>query len=160
MVKLGGIEMSSRLEQFVQSFSWVENKNIPWAQMQKPLCESRIALISTGGIYVFGDEPFSVVSRSDVDESYREIPLHCEADKLRIAHEHYDKRHAAEDLNVVFPLERLRQLAAEGFLGELADVHFSISGYIPKPDKLYQSGLEIAERLKTMRVDAALLVPV
>ena len=80
--------------------------------------------------------------------------------RLRIAHEHFDKRYAEQDMNVVFPIERLRSLVAEGFIGRVAEENYSISGYIPRPASLYQSGDEIAQRLADQDVSGALLVPV
>ncbi len=63
-------------------------------------------------------------------------------------------------MNVVFPIERLRSLVAEGFIGRVAEKNYSISGYIPRPASLYQSGDEIAQRLADQDVSGALLVPV
>ncbi|MGM0421249.1 MAG: glycine/sarcosine/betaine reductase selenoprotein B family protein [Bacillota bacterium] len=152
--------MSSKLEKFVNNFPWVENEVAPWTELQKPLQESKVALISTGGLYLQGDEPFQIKDREDVDESFREIPLNASLDELKIAHEHYEKRYAEQDINTVFPVERLKQLVQEDFIGSLAEVNFSISGYIPEPDKLYDTAQQIAQKLKEMGVDAAFIVPV
>jgi D-proline reductase (dithiol) PrdB len=150
----------SKLEQFVNNFPWVRNTDTPWAPLNKPLSECTVAMISTGGVYVNGDSPFAIHNSDDVDQSYRSIPSNTPVDKLEIAHEHYNKTYAQQDINVVFPIERLRELADSGFIGQVAHAHFSITGYIPKPDSLYDSGREIAQKLLEMKVDAALIVPV
>ncbi len=152
--------MSSELEKFVDEFPWIENKTTPWSDFKLSLSQSRIALISTGGLYIEGDKPFKISDRKDVDESYREIPLASSTDNLAIAHEHYEKRYARQDINTVFPVERLKKLVEENFLGDLARINFSITGFIPEPDGLFRSGKEIAQKLASMKVDAAFIVPV
>ncbi|MDP3487109.1 MAG: hypothetical protein Q8S19_04150 [Bacillota bacterium] len=60
-----------------------------------------------------------------------------------------------------FLIERLQTLAEEFYIGEIADVHYSISGYIPSPDKLFQTGKAIAASMLAHGVvDIALIVPV
>lgn len=152
--------MSSKLEKFVNEFPWVENESAPWAEFDKSLTESKVAVISTGGLYVKGDKPFEIENRKDVDESFREIPLNIEPDQLEIAHEHYEKRYANKDINTVFPIERLNELVKDGFIGEVSNYNFSITGYIPEPDQIYATGEEIALNLSKLEVDAVLIVPV
>ena len=152
--------MSSKLEQFVNEFPWVENETARWAEFDKSLKESKVAIISTGGLYLKGDEPFAIANRKDVDESFREIPFDTEPDQLEVAHEHYEKRYVDKDINTVFPVERLKELVEEGFIGELSEINFSITGYIPEPDQLFTTGKEIARRLSELKVDAVLIVPV
>jgi D-proline reductase (dithiol) PrdB len=150
----------SKLQQFVESFPWLRNETTPFAQLGKDLAQCTIALISTGGLYVKGDRPFAIANREDVDESYRVIPRGTALEELAIGHEHYDKRHCSEDLNVIFPIERLERLADEGFIGRVAEANYSISGYIPRPDQLFETGRRIARSLEYEGVDAVILVPV
>ena len=70
----------SNLDKFVEEFPWIVNETSPWAEFKLSLKQSKIALISTGGLYVKGDKPFKITDRKDVDESYREIPLATSAD--------------------------------------------------------------------------------
>lgn len=150
----------SKLQQFVENFPWVRSKTTPFARLGKDLSQCTVALISTGGLYVKGDRPFAITNRDDVDESYRAIPREASLEELAIAHEHFDKRHCSEDLNVIFPVERLEQLVREGVIGRVADTNYSITGYIPRPEHLAESGKTIALGLKAESVDAVILVPV
>lgn len=150
----------SKLQQFVESFPWVRNASTPFARLDKELSTCTVALISTGGLYVKGDKPFAITNRDDVDESFRTIPLDTALQDLAIAHEHFDKRHCNEDLNVIFPIERLEQLVHEGFIGRVAETNYSISGYIPMPEHLAESGRQIALNLRAEGVDAVIMVPV
>ncbi len=152
--------MSDKLAAFIQAFPWVHATRIPWAPPIEHLSRATAAVISTGGVYVDGDTPFAIVNRDDVDESYREIPVNTPAGDLRLAHEHYNKDYARKDINTIFPVQRLQQLAQDGMVAEVAPVGFSISGYIPQPSALYSTGRRIAERLAEIGADCALLTPV
>lgn len=150
----------SKLEQFVLNFPWVKAEHIPFTQLGKPLSKCNVALVSTGGLYGPHDSPFAITNSTDVDESYREIPTDLPLSTLRVAHEHFNKTHAAADMNVIFPVERLQSLVEDGFIGQLAQTNYSISGYIPRPDQLFETGRAIAASMLAQGVDAALIVPV
>ena len=74
------------------------------------------------------------------------------------AAEAYDRRDAGEDLNLVFPLQRLRELEAEGVVGRVAEEHYGF-GLAPHPAPLLASAGEVAGRLTRAQVDLVLLVP-
>ncbi len=139
----------------------VVNRFVPWAPLRKPLRESRLALVSTAGAYLPGrHEPFAA-SLPFGDPSFREIPNDAPVAGLSFAHDHYDHALAGEDANVVFPLDRLRALAALGELGGLTPLHYSFSGYVTRPMPLATDiGPDVASRLQAAAADAALLVAV
>ena len=65
------------------------------------------------------------------------------------------------DRNLALPLDRLRELANKGLVGEVAPRHFSMTGSIIAPAKLIsESGSEIARCLRDDCVDAVLVAPV
>ena len=74
----------------------------PWTPFTKPLSESRIAVLTTGGIYIEGRPPFDV----EGDWSFREVPLNTPLDRFRVAHTHYDTQGVAEDVDTVFAIHR------------------------------------------------------
>lgn len=150
----------SKLEQFVQRFPWVRAEQIPFARLRRPLSECNVAVVSTGGLYDPADAPFAIATASDVDESYRRIPVAVPPATLGIAHQHFNQTAAVEDINVIFPVQRLQELAAAGVIGAVADTNYSISGYIPQPEQLFRTGQAIAAAMQADRVDAALIVPV
>ena len=122
----------------------------------RPLQEARIALVATAGAHL-PSQPAFLRGRSG-DAGYREIP--AASDELRFSHVGYDTRRSEADPDVVFPLALLRQLAAEGEIGELAPRLFSFMGYIPEPGRLLEeSAPEVARELLADAVDLVLLVP-
>lgn len=139
----------------------VVSRFVPWAPLRKPLRESRVALVGSAGVYLPGVQgPFDAANPHG-DPSLREIPADATASSLAIAHDHYDHALAREDMNVVFPLDRLRALADGGEIGGLAPHAYSFSGYVTRPLPLAADhGPEVARRLGAVGVDAALLVAV
>jgi D-proline reductase (dithiol) PrdB len=142
-------------------FEVVVNQFVPWAPVRKPLHESRLALLSSAGLYLPGvHEPFAAANPRG-DPSFREIPVDTPLASLAFAHDHYDHALAEEDANVVFPLDRLRALADAGEIGALAPQHYSFMGYVTRQLPLATDyGPEVAKRLQAAQADAALLVAV
>ena len=123
---------------------------------EKPLRESRLALVTTGGVHL-PEQP-----RFDIDDplgdcSYREIP--ADARGLTWTHAYYAPDRGA-DLDSVFPLWTLRGLVAEGVVGEINRRHFSFMGAIHDPGPLVgRTAPEVAGKLVEDGVDVVLLTP-
>jgi len=140
-----------------QKLDWRPGSVLSW-----PLAEARIALITSAGFFLPAQPPFDQSYRHD-DCSFREIPDDTSVESLRIGQssDAFDHAGIQADRNLALPLDRLRELASEGLVGESAPRHFSIMGSIVAPAKLIsKSGPEIARKLQDDRVDAVLLTPV
>jgi D-proline reductase (dithiol) PrdB len=127
---------------------------IPWVPLRKPLSECRVVLISTGGVHLRSDRPFNL----NGDATFRVIPRDSIADDMAISHQAYDRADALRDINLVFPLERLRELESEGVIGELAAEHYGF-GLMGSAQRLMPTIREVAQRISDAGVDLALLVP-
>jgi D-proline reductase (dithiol) PrdB len=127
----------------------------PWAPA-KPPGEARVAIISTAGLQRRGDRPFSVDSGD-----YRLLPGETPAGDLVMSHisTNFDRSGFQQDHNVVFPIDRLNELAAEGAVGSVASIHYSFMG-ATHPAKMQRTAQQLAGLLKQDRIDAVLLVPV
>jgi D-proline reductase (dithiol) PrdB len=138
-------------------YQWTENTSAPWTPIIKPLMESKVVLISSSGVYRKDQIPFNPDKN---DLTFREIPVDTDVGDLKISHDNYDHRDADRDINCVFPLERLRELVADGFIGELAEVQLTFMGRIFRKSALMDEMIPaIIARLKAMMVDLAILVP-
>jgi D-proline reductase (dithiol) PrdB len=126
----------------------------PWTPLQQPVASSTVALVTTGGVHLRTDPPFNL----NGDAGFRAIPGTAEPRELQITHQAYDRRDAGEDVNLVFPLQRLQELEAEGVVGRVADEHYGF-GLAPHPAPLLVSAREVAGRLRQAQVDLVLLVP-
>lgn len=129
----------------------------PWVE-GGPLRERRVALLTTSGVHRAGDRPFGP-GEAAVD--YRVIPGDVGADQLVMSHlsTNFDRTGFQEDLNVVFPIDRLRELAAEGVVGSLARFHYAFMGAVPIR-RLEPRARQLAGLLKKDDVDSVLLTPV
>src|ERR687893_1811256 len=105
---------------------------MPFVCPGKPLRESRLALVTTGGVHLPEQPRFDIDDPSG-DCSYREIPTG--ATDLTWTHAYY-RPDEGTDLDSVFPLRTLRELEREGVVGALNDRHFSFMGAIPDPGPL------------------------
>lgn len=122
------------------------------------MSEARLALIATGGFVPPGAAPFRTGRLGD--PTYREIPDSLDPRELEIHHGHYDHSAVERDINVLYPLPRLRELVREGRIGSLSPRHYSFMGYVPITGPLERvSAPELAARLARDGVDTALLVP-
>ena len=127
----------------------------PWVS-GPPLARRRVAIVSSAGLVVRGENPFR-----GRDPDYRRIPSETKPADLLISHIsiNFDRTGFQEDWNVVFPLDRLNELAEEGAIGSVAAVHYSFMG-ATDPVEMESHAHELAGHLKQDQVDAVILSPV
>ena len=127
----------------------------PWVT-GKALSQRRVAIVSSAGLVVRGEDAFR-----GRDADYRVIPSATRPEELLVSHIsiNFDRTGFQEDWNVVFPLDRLRDLAAEGTIGSVAQTHYSFMG-ATDPVQMEPHAREVAGLLKSDHVDAVILPPV
>lgn len=127
----------------------------PWAPAPD-LRESRVAIVTTAGLHRADDRPFHGGAGD-----YRIIPDDTDPQTLRMSHvsTNFDRLGFQHDVNVVFPLERLHELAAEGVVGTVAPRHYSFMGATP-PAAMEAAAQDLAGVLAADRVGAVLLMGV
>jgi D-proline reductase (dithiol) PrdB len=160
MAKLSNLKLNYRI--FMQTYRYRQFDWRPGVVLQKPLAQSRIAVVTTAAFYCLGQASFDASIRGG-DYSLREIPLDTQLDTLQIAHESdaFDHTGIANDKNLALPLDRLRELNDEGQIGGVASCHYSLMGSISAPARLVGiTAPEIARRLAKDQVDGVLLTPV
>jgi D-proline reductase (dithiol) PrdB len=127
---------------------------IPLTPLRRPIAQTTVALIATGGVHLCRDAPFDL----KVAASFRAIQRDASSTELCITHGAYDSRDALRDLNLVFPLERLLELEMAGVIGRVADVHYGF-GFVQDPRDLLALGRQLGKLLAQAGVDLAVLVP-
>ena len=134
----------------------------PWVD-GPPLAQRRVAIVSTAGLHGRDDRPFLIppTKYGGVLGDYRIIPGDAQASDLVMSHvsTNFDRTGFQQDWNVMFPLDRLRELAAQGTIGSVADYHYSFMG-ATDPRDMEPSARNLAQLLKQDQVNAVLLVPV
>jgi len=137
-------------------------EDIPWTAPSKPVKESKVALVSSGGLYHRDDRSFDLdrERREPLwgDPSFREIPRGISQEEIRVAHLHYENSHALEDCNCILPLAALDEILDEGRIGGISDYHLAFMGYQPRLGTFIRETVpRMAERLREMEVDLVLL---
>ncbi|NKB55402.1 MAG: selenoprotein B glycine/betaine/sarcosine/D-proline reductase [Alphaproteobacteria bacterium] len=128
----------------------------PWVE-GPPLAERRIAIVTTAGLQVRSDAAFDFRTAE-----YRVIPGSIEGKDLVMSHTsvNFDRTGFQSDTNVVFPIDRLRELESDGSIGSLANYHYAFNGAYMEPAGYEDKAREVAALLKGDNVDAVLMVPV
>jgi D-proline reductase (dithiol) PrdB len=127
---------------------------IPYTPRTLELNKSTFALVSTTGVHLRGQEPYP----EDGDNSWRVIPGDVQADELMVTHFHYDHSDADQDINCVFPIDRLRECVVEGLIGGVSNIHLGFMGYSQNLRDLYERAApEMAKVILHSKADAVLL---
>ena len=160
MARLKDLPLAHRL--FMQAYRYRTVDWSPGAQLARPISASKLALITSAGLHLPTQPPFDKSIRGG-DFSCRELPSDIDIQSLLIAHRSsaFERAGALEDRNLVFPLERLRELVDRGEVGSLNHRHFSFMGSISAPSRLIaEKAPAVAADLRLDNVEAVLLVPV
>lgn len=160
MAKLTDLKSSSR--RFIERYPFPELGPPALHNLSKPLSKCRGVLITTAGLHLKEDKPFSS-SFLLSDCSFRRLPASARLCDMGISHtsDEFDRSGIMEDINVVYPVDRLAELVAQGKLGSLATTHYSFMGSLPRVGDLRKKTAPEVSRLACSdEVDLALLTPV
>ncbi|MBW2061738.1 MAG: selenoprotein B glycine/betaine/sarcosine/D-proline reductase [Deltaproteobacteria bacterium] len=121
------------------------------------LRERRVAIVTTAGLHRVDDTQFSMV-----DLSYRVLSGDIRGEELTMTHSsvHFDRMGFREDVNVVFPIDRLRELVNQGEIGSVARFHYSVMGAGWSPEMIEPTARQLGQLLREDEVNAVVLSPV
>jgi len=121
-----------------------------------PIKERKIAIITTAGLHRREDKHFTPGTGE-----YRIIPREAVMDDLIMSHvsTNFDRTGFYQDVNLVFPIDRLRELVNEDKIGGIADFHYAFMGATP-PTALETVAKDLADILKRDGVDGVVLAGV
>ena len=120
------------------------------------LSERRVAIVSSAALILRGDAPFPVGSTE-----YRAVPASWNSADILMSHVsiNFDRAGFQRDINVVLPVDRLRELVAEGSIGSVAATHFTVMGSTD-PAAMGEAADGMAASMKADHVNAVVLTPV
>ncbi len=133
----------------------------PWAPMVKPLSESKLALVTTAGVHLASDKPFNMDDTAG-DPTFRVVPSNADMGDITITHSYYNHADADKDINIVFPIERIKEFVTEGRIGSLAENFYGFMGHIEEKyvDSLVNDhAVKVLEMMQADGVEVALLTP-
>ena len=140
-------------------YRWTINEDAPLTPLGKPLSECTVTLLTSGGISQCAAQPWDPMSRND--HRLDAIPVDAATDDFQIHDSYYDHADADADLNCQFPIDRLREMAASGEIGGVANRFWSgFMGRIYNRTKvLEESAPAFAAELAKDEVDLLIAVP-
>ena len=105
-----------------------------WAPFPKRLSESRIALLTSAGMYVKASQPSFDLEQERGrpewgDPSWRAIPAGVAPKELGVAHLHINDEDLLADPDIAVPMRRLAELVAAGTVGSAVAEHVAVMGY-------------------------------
>jgi D-proline reductase (dithiol) PrdB len=123
------------------------------------LSKRRVALITTAGLHLRGEKPYN---GSASGYEYRVIPAETPEKDLVMSHAsvNFDRTGFLADVNVVFPLDRLKELVLKKVVGSVARFHYSFMGATWPVTNYENTVRALATLLKQDKVDAVFLSPV
>jgi D-proline reductase (dithiol) PrdB len=139
---------------------------IPFAPLVKPLDQCRFGLVTSGGLFHTRCEPgFDQDGERKNpawgDPSFRTLPVDMNLSEVGVSHLHINHRDVLADPNILLPVQRFHELAAEGRVRDLAPHAYSFMGYQGFPSDLNgwkdTYGPAVRDRLLAERVDCVLL---
>ena len=133
------------------------NDTTPFVVPGKPPAACRVAIVTTAGLHRRSDRPFG-----PGEQGARVIAADTPASEIVQSHTSlgFDRVAIMRDLNITFPVDRLRELHARGELGGLGPNHYSVMGALRDTARLEaETGPELGRRLRDEGVDAALITP-
>ena len=151
-------QLSEIQRQSAVYFPCLEHDTSPWVPWRKDLSQSKVALVSSAGLHLRGDRPFS-----GGDPTYRAIPSDSNPGDVIDSHTSigWDRTGLYRDLNLAFPMDRMRELVDRKVIGSLAQDYYSFMGAQRDPRKIIQeTGPQAAEAMHAQSVDLVFLVPV
>ncbi len=140
------------------------NGAIPWTPMSKPLNQTTIALVTSGGISLKSDPPFDMERERREplwgDRSFRMIPRGTTEKDIDVNHLHINTSYIKEDINVMLPLGRMAEFEKEKIIGSLALTAYSFYGFQWQNNDFLKEAIEpISKKMKLEGVEAVLLTP-
>lgn len=139
-------------------FPCLEHDDTPWTPWRKELSQSKVAMVSTAGVHLRGDRPFT-----GGDQSYRIIPSSAQSGEILMSHTSIGWDHTGfyKDLNLAFPVDRMQELAERSVVGSIGENHYSFMGAQRDPNIMIEdTGPDVAYRLKAEGVDLVLMIPI
>jgi D-proline reductase (dithiol) PrdB len=133
------------------------HETAPFVPLAKPLTACRIALVTTAGLHRRGDPPFG-----PGEQTYRVIPADTPPADIIQSHTSigFDRTPIMRDLNISYPIDRLRELVDRGELGGLGPNGYSFMGAQRELTRIEgETGPEVARRLREDGADVVLLTP-
>ena len=152
-------EVRERLERAAAEYSFIQDDPTPWTPLRRDLSRSRAVLVTTSGVRLKDGAPFAA-DRAIGSSEVREISTYVNAGDVAFDFHGFNAEAAQSDLNVVAPVDRLKELVDRGVLGGVSEAFISFFGRCGRLDDLAAAAQAAAARVREVHeADVALVVP-
>jgi D-proline reductase (dithiol) PrdB len=141
-------------------------ENPVWAPFEMRLAASRIALLTSAGLYLKRSQPSFDVDREQAhpewgDPTWRAIPSSARPDDLAVAHLHINDEDISSDPEIALPMRSLEALVSNGVVGGATADHMSVMGYQDRDLRGWRdtTAPAIVSHLRHQGADALVLAP-
>ena len=140
-------------------YKWTINESAPLTRLEKPLPECRVTLLTSGGISHCSMPGFNPDARND--HRLDAVDQETDSKDFEINDSYYNHDDAEEDINCVFPIDRLREMAGDGVIGEIAPRFWSgFMGRIYDRTRLINESIpEFIRELRQDEIDILVTAP-
>jgi D-proline reductase (dithiol) PrdB len=147
-------DRAERYERDAAEYAFVQAEPTPWAPLRRELRHCKAAIVTTSGVRLKTQHMFPPGSAG-----FREISVYAQPDALAFDFTNYDPSEAERDLNVLVPVDRLKDLVDRGALGGLNETFLSFFGACTHVEALRASAADAGRKLRDYGCDAAFVVP-
>src|ERR1700676_5249731 len=124
--------------------------------LRKRISDSTVGLFVTCGAQLSEDPPLGETEDISFRLVHRDTPL----SRLVVSHKTKVRKWAIEDLNVAFPLDRMKELEADGTIGRLAHTAVSMVGSIQRYTELVEQTIPAIKQIyMSQGVDLVFVFP-
>ena len=147
-------DVRERLERAAAEYAFVQDEPTPWTPLRRDLAHSRAVLVSTSGVRLRDSAAFGGAAE------VREVSTYVRTEDVTFDYHGFDSRDATSDLNVLAPVDRLKELVDRGVLGGVTEAFLSFFGRCGRLDDLRTAAREAAMRARDVHeADVAVVVP-
>ena len=143
---------------FITEVPMPQREIVPPSRLEKPLSQTKVALVTDGGLVPLGN-PDRMVPVNSV--KFAVYPIEgkerLDAKDYEVKHQGYDNSFVLQDPNRLVPVDAMRDLEKKGVIGKLADQFYTTAGVMTTLENGKKFGKGIAELLKKDGVGAVLL---
>lgn len=141
------------------AYEWTINASVVSTTLSKPLSQCTVSLLTSGGVSQCSMPAFAADARND--HRLDEVNKNTSSSDFQIHDSYYDHADAEQDINCIFPIDRLHELAQEQHIGAVAERFWSgFMGRIYNRRKVIEeSAPRFADALQEDQVDILLAAP-
>jgi D-proline reductase (dithiol) PrdB len=140
-------------------YRWTLNETAPFTPLERPLSACRVSMLTSGGVSRCAAAPWNPDARNDL--RLDAVDADAPSNDFQIHDSYYDHRDADRDLNCVFAIDRLRDLAREGVIKDVAPRLWSgfMGRIYSRSAVVNEAAPALARELEKDQVDLFVLVP-